>query len=157
MANTLLLLSTVTHSPQAIERAIAEVKAAGGKLILLFVVDEELPNSILDRLEGNAFVGEQSGQEVYSALMNEYLRQGKQQLHEIKEQAEQQGLTVETLLKVGDLVGVCIGVIREREIAKAVLTRKRRSHLSRFLFGSPIKKIQDSVDCEFIIVEPDSN
>lgn len=156
MANTLLMLTTATHSPEAIEKAFDKAKEIQGRLIILFVADQELPNSILDRLEGNAFVGEQAGREVYDALMNEYKRQGEQQLSEVKVRAEEEGIETETILKVGDIADECVQIIQSRDIAVAVLTRRRRSHLSRFIFGSPIKKIQDNVNCEFIIVDPET-
>jgi len=157
MANTLLVLSTATHSPAAIDHALEKAKKLQGKLLILFIADQELPKSIFERLEGTGFIGEKQGQVVHQALMDEYKRQGEQQLKDIKARADKEGVEAETILKVGDIADECIRVIREQNVAVAVLTRKRRSHLSRFIFGSPIKKIQDNVNCEFEIIDQETN
>jgi nucleotide-binding universal stress UspA family protein len=156
MSNTLLLLSTATPLQTGVERAIEEAKKIGGRLIILFVADVALPNSVLERLEGADFVGGKPGQEVYEALMNEYQRQGEQLLAKAQTTVESAGVPVETIFKVGSIADECIATIKNQEIDVAVLTRKKRSHLSRFIFGSPIKQIQDSVTCHFIIVEDEN-
>lgn len=155
MGNTLLVLSTIAHSSRAIDVALQKAKQAGGKLIVLFVSDVELPASIFDRLEGTTMVGEKPGQEVQDALVNEYRRQGEHQLADIKRRASEQGIETETIFKVGTFADECINTIREKKVAVAVLTRTRRSQLSRFIFGSPIKKIQDNVDCQFEVIDLD--
>ncbi len=100
-------------------------------------------------------VGEGPGQAVQEALIEEYKRQGKQQLEAIKQRAAAQGTETETIFKMGCFADECIGTIRDHQIDTAVLTRTRRSQLSRFIFGSPIKKIQDNVECNFEIVDLD--
>jgi len=153
MKNTLLVLSTAAQAPKAIDIALARAKELGGKLIALFVVDVQLPASIFERLEGTVSVGEIPGQNVQDALMNEYKRQGEQQLAAVTERARAKGIEIESLLKVGVFADECIRVIRENEVEVAVISRQPRSHLSRFIFGSPIKKIQDNVKCRFEIVD----
>lgn len=155
MKNTLLVLSTAAQSPKAIEMALATAKELGGKLIALFVVDVELPSSIFERLEGTVSVGELPGQNVQEALMQEYKRQGEQQLAEVKRRADEQGIQTELIIKEGIFADECIKVIRDQDIEVTVATRQRKSHLSRFIFGSPIKKIQDNVNCQFKIVDID--
>ena len=153
--NTLLVLSTAAQSPKAIDTALNRAAEKGGKLIVLFVADIELTASIFDRLEGTTMVGEGPGQAVQEALIEEYKRQGKQQLEAIKQRAAAQGTETETIFKMGGFADECIGTIRDHQIDTAVLTRTRRSQLSRFIFGSPIKKIQDNVECNFEIVDLD--
>ncbi len=155
MKNTLLVLSTAAQSPKAIDVAFERVRTQGGKLIILFIVDQAMTTSIFDRLEGNMAMGDQPGQEVQEALVREYQRQGEQQLSEIVARAEQAGMATETVFKAGDFAEQCIQIIREYDIAAAVVTRSRRSQLSRFIFGSPIKRIQDNVSCDFEIVDLD--
>jgi nucleotide-binding universal stress UspA family protein len=155
MKNILLVLSTAAQSPKAIDVALRKAIELSGKLIVLFVSDANLPSSIFERLEGSTLVGERPGQAVQEALMEEYKRQGEQQLEEIKRRAADQGTETEVILKVGVFADECIAAIREKCIEVAVLTRTRRSQLSRFIFGSPIKNIQDCVECQFEIVDLD--
>lgn len=155
MENTLLVLSTAAHSHEAMDVAIEKAKELQGKLLVLFVVDVQLPSSIFERLEGTTVIGARPGQEVQEALRNEYKRQGEQQLDEVERRAAKQGVGTEKILKEGTFADECIQVIRENNVAVAVLTRKKKSHLSRFIFGSPIKKIQDNVSCQFEIVDWD--
>ena len=155
MGNTLLVLSTAAQSPKAINVALAKAKEQGGELIVLFVADVAITHSIFERLEGTTSVGEGPGQAVQEALVEEYKRQGEQQLATIRARAAEQGIKTETIFKMGDFADDCIAAIRERDVGVAVLTRTRRSQLSRFIFGSPIKKIQDNVSCQFEIVDLD--
>ena len=155
MNNTLLVLSTAAQSPKAIDVALDKAQKNGGQLIILFIADAAMTGSIFERLEGTMSMGEKPGHEVHEALVKEYQRQGEQQLAAITERAEAQGIVVETIFKVGDFADECIKAIREHEVTVAVLTRTRRSQLSRFIFGSPLKKIQDNVSCQFEIVDLD--
>lgn len=155
MKNILLVLSTTSHSPRAVDVALAKTEEQEGKLITLFVVDVELPASIFERLEGTGIVGERPGQAVQDALMEEYKRQGTLQLAEVSRRAAERGIEVEEVIKIGVFADECIKAIKGNDISVAVLTRQHKSHLSRFIFGSPIKQIQDSVDCQFEIVDLD--
>ncbi len=155
MKNTLLVLSTAAQSPKATDVALNIAKEQGGTLIVLFVADVDMTATIFDRLEGTTMIGESQGQAVQCALLEEYKRQGEQQLAMIKKRAEEQGIPTETIFKMGGFADECIAAIRGNEIETTVLTRTRRSQLSRFIFGSPIKKIQDNVDCQFEIVDLD--
>lgn len=155
MGNTLLLLSTAAHAPAAVDVALKKAKESKGILVVLFVSDAEMPKTVFDRLEGTGFVSEKSGNNVYRALVDEYKRQGEQQLEHVKHLATKQGIETKTLFCVGDIADECIKVIRAQNIDVAVVTRWRKSQLSRFIFGSPIKKIQDNVSCHFEIVDQD--
>jgi len=72
MENILLVLSTTSHSPRAVDVALAKAEEKKGKLIALFVADVKLPESIFERLEGTGIVGERPGQAVQDELMEEY-------------------------------------------------------------------------------------
>ena len=127
----------------------------GGKLIVLYVVDAELPASIFERLEGSGMVGEAPGQIVQQALLDEYARQGELQVAAVTKRAEELKIDTESIIKTGVFADECIRIIRERKVECVVVTRHRKSHLSRFIFGSPIKKIQDNVSSHFEIVDLD--
>lgn len=155
MKTTLLVLSSAAHSPKATDVALEHAKKCGGTLIILYVVDTKLPASIFERLEGTALIGEAPGQSVQKALMEEYARQGELQVTAVAKRAAELGIETESMIKIGAFADECIGIIRERHVECVVITRQRNSHLSRFIFGSPIKKIQDNVTSHFEIVDLD--
>lgn len=155
MKTTLLVLSSTAQSPKAIDIALERSKKCGDKLIVLYVVDTELPTSIFERLEGTALIGEAPGHNVQQALLEEYARQGKLQVDAVMKRAKELGIKAEAIIKTGIFAEECIGIIRERKVECVVITRQRNSHLSRFIFGSPIKKIQDNVTSHFEIVDLD--
>lgn len=155
MKTTLLVLSSAAQSPKATDIALEHVKKCGGKLIILYVVDTKLPASIFERLEGTGLVGEAPGQSVQKALMEEYARQGELQVAAVAKRAAELEIESESIIKTGVFADECIRIIRERNVECVVITRQRNSHLSRFIFGSPIKKIQDNVSSHFEIVDLD--
>ena len=68
MENILLVLSTTRQSPKTIDLAIEKVKKENSSLTALFVLDSEMPESILEKLTDSGFTGEKPSQELRDSI-----------------------------------------------------------------------------------------
>lgn len=153
MKNTLLVLSTTRQSPKTIDLAIEKVKKEGSSLTALFVLDSEMPGSILEKLTDAGFTGEKPSQELHDSILTDYRERGKKKLDEIEELAKQMDIPFAAIIREGDFTSECLAEIKYRRSDIVIITRKKRSSLSRFIFGSPIEQIRDESECEMIIIE----
>jgi nucleotide-binding universal stress UspA family protein len=138
----LLALSTSRQSQRTIEYAFNCVQKESASLIALFVVDPDLPELIFSKLTDIGFLGEKPGEEVMKALLKEYRLRGEEKLKEIKNLANKKGIECATILKIGNFAEECLKLINEQNPFLIVLTRAKRSNISRFLFGSAVNEIK---------------
>ncbi len=153
MKNILLVLSTTRQSPKTIDLAVERAKKEGARLIVLFILDSGMPDSIFEKLTDIGFTGEKPSQQLYDSILLEYRERGKRKLMEIEEAVSGTGVPVECLIREGDFASCCLDVIREKGADLVILTRKKRSTLSRFIFGSAIEDVEREAGCELVIVD----
>ncbi len=153
MKNILLVLSTTRQSPKTIELALEKVKEKGSSLSALFVLDSEMPGSILEKLTDAGFTGEKPSQDLHDSILTDYRERGKKKLDEIEKLAKEMDVPFTAIIREGDFTSECLAEIKDRKSDIVITTRKKRSSLSRFIFGSPIEQIRDQSECEMIIVE----
>ena len=153
MENILLVLSTTRQSPKTIDLAIEKVKKEKSSLTALFVLDSEMPGSILEKLTDSGFTGEKPSQELHDSILTEYRERGRKKLEEIEDLAKRMDVPFSAVIREGDFTSECLSEIKDRRSDIVIITRKKRSSLSRFIFGSPIEQIRDAAECEMIIVE----
>ncbi|MDT8317240.1 MAG: universal stress protein [bacterium] len=153
MKNILLVLSTTRQSPKTIELALEKVKTEESSLSALFVLDSKMPGSILEKLTDSGFTGEKPSQELHDSILSEYRERGKKKLEEVEKLAKEMNIPFTAIIREGDFTSECLAEIKVRNTDTVITTRKKRSTLSRFIFGSPIEQIRDESKCEMIIVE----
>ena len=153
MENILLVLSTTRQSPKTVELAIEKVKKEKSSLTALFILDSEMPGSILEKLTDSGFTGEKPSQELHDSILTEYRERGRKKLEEIENLANRMDVPFSAVIREGDFTSLCLAEIKDRRSDIVIITRKKRSSLSRFIFGSPIEQIRDAAECEMIIVE----
>ena len=153
MENILLVLSTTRQSPKTVELAIEKVKKEKSSLTALFILDSEMPGSILEKLTDSGFTGEKPSQELHDSILTEYRERGRKKLEEIENLANRMDVPFSAVIREGDFTSLCLAEIKDRRSDIVIITRKKRSSLSRFIFGSPIEQIGDAAECEMIIVE----
>ena len=153
MKNILLVLSTTRQSPKTIELALEKGKEEGNSLTALFVLDSEMAGSVLEKLTDEGFTGEKPSQELHDSILTEYRERGKKKLEEIGKLAKEMDVPFTAIMREGDFTSECLAEIKERRSDMVITTRKKRSSLSRFIFGSPIEQIRDESECEMLIVE----
>jgi nucleotide-binding universal stress UspA family protein len=148
----LLAISTTRESPKTIDRAMKEAKSGGGELVVLFVVDHGIPDSIGHLLITTGYLGEKPSRRLADAILDEYRERGQNRLATIFETAIGQAIECETMLREGDFAEQTLAVIQEKGVEKVIVTRAKRSGLSRFLFGSGVNRLRKESPCPVEIV-----
>jgi len=53
----------------------------------------------------------------------------------------------------GEFVEVALKVIQKEAADLIIVTRRRRSNLSRFIFGSAVAELKSKTDCPIMIID----
>jgi nucleotide-binding universal stress UspA family protein len=148
-----LALSTTRQSPKTIDFALKEAQKEESRLLLLFIVDPDLPHLILDKMMDVGFMGDKPSTQVYDSILKEYRERGERIISDISQRADSVGIECEADMVEGEFVAECLKVIKRENPKKVILTRAQRSNLSRFLFGSAVNKLKEKSPSPIIIVK----
>ena len=148
MDKILLILSTTRKSDKCVKEAVDIASKENAKLIILFVVDNEVPQKIFDSLTEEGWIGGKTTENLYNAVLDEYSVQGKEKILEIEEAAKSKGVDYKSIIKRGTFLDVALSVAEEEQVSLILVTRRKRSRLSRYFFGSAVAELKEKVTCE---------
>ena len=153
MDKILLILSTTRKSDKCVKEAVDIVSKENAKLIILFVVDNEVPQKIFDSLTEEGWIGGKTTENLYNAVLDEYSVQGKEKILEIEAAAKSKGVDYKSIIKRGTFLDVALSVTEEEQVSLILVTRRKRSRLSRYFFGSAVAELKEKVSCETKIID----
>ena len=152
MANV-LLLTPPNREPQAAARdAIAAARSQAGRLVVAVVLDPEVVERLSTRLEEVGLMGERVSDTVRDTLLREYRARAETLAQEIAEQAHREGVLTESVIAEGDPSETCSRLVRQHDVALAILVAERRSWLTRLLSGSAAR-VPELPGCEVRVME----
>jgi nucleotide-binding universal stress UspA family protein len=149
----LLLLSTTRKSPKSINTALEIAGREKAELLILFILDYELSQNIIQQLTQEGWIGGKATEDLHTAIMKEYFAQGKLKIADIEKQAKDKGISCRSIYTWGKFVEVALNVINKEKVDLIIVTRRKRSNLSRFIFGSPVAQLKEQVKCEIKIID----
>jgi len=153
MDKILLILSTTRKSDKCIKEAVDIASKENAKLIILFVVDNEVPQKIFDSLTEEGWIGGKTTENLYNAVLDEYSVHGKEKILEIEAAAKSKGVDYKSVIKRGTFLDVALSVVEEEQVSLILVTRRKRSRLSRYFFGSAVAELKEKVSCETKIID----
>ena len=153
MDKILLILSTTRKSDRCIKEAVEIASKKNARLIILFVVDYEVPQKIFDSLTEEGWIGGKTTENLFNAVLDEYSVQGKEKILEIEEAAENRGVDYKSVIKRGTFLDVALSIAEKEQVGLIIVTRRKRSRLSRFFFGSAVAELKEKVTCEIKIID----
>ena len=153
MDKILLILSTTRKSEKCINEAVDIASKENAELITLFVVDYDVPQKILDSLTEEGWIGGKTTENLFNAVLDEYSIQGKDKISEIEEVAKKKGVNYKSIIKRGTFLEASLSVAEEEKVGLVLVTRRKRSGLSRFFFGSAVAELKEKVTCKVKIID----
>jgi nucleotide-binding universal stress UspA family protein len=153
MDKILLILSTTRKSNKCVKEAVDIAGKENAKLIILFVVDYEVPQKILDKLTEEGWIGGKPTENLFNAVLDEYSLQGKDKISEIETMAKSRGVRYKSIVRKGKFVDEALAVVEAEKVNLIMVTRRKRSGLSRFIFGSAVAELKEKVNCEVRIMD----
>lgn len=149
----LLLISTTCKSDKTEKTALDIAKRDQAELSVLFILDDDLSEHIVDQMTQEGWFGGRTTEELHSFILKEYFTHGNRRIQEIEDLAKEQNIPVHSTSARGDFVDVALGVIQQEKPDLIIATRCRRSHLSTFIFGSPAAKLQKKANTKIMIID----
>lgn len=153
MPKILLLLSFLRRSPQCIELALQIAAERRSELVVLFVLDEEVIRAVTKKLTEDGWLGGKPSEQFVEAWRREYHDQAQHKIQEVEEAALATGITVRSFLRQGNLVQEALALLEQEKIDLVIVTRRKRSRLSRLLFGSAVADLLQQAPCPVKVID----
>ncbi|RMF62162.1 MAG: universal stress protein [Calditrichaeota bacterium] len=153
MKKILLILSFLRSSRKTIDEAIQLAKEKKAELLVFFVLDIEYADRIVDKLTDEGWISGKPTEQLYNSLLKEYKIQAENIVAEIEARAAQLNIPVRSVIRRGTVLDETLRITDLEEPDLIVVTRRKRSGLSRLIFGSLVKTLQKHVDCEVKIID----
>ena len=151
----LLILSFLRNTPKSVDEAIALAKELNAELVAFFILDIEFAEKIVHKLTDEGWIGGQPSEQLYRSLLREYKLQSQERLSEIEKRAMKENVPVRTLVRSGNLLQETLKLNAEEKPDMIVISRRRRSKLSRLILGSLVSALKEKVSCDVRIIEAD--
>lgn len=155
MKKILLILSFLRRSSKTIDAAIQLAKEKNAELIIFFVLDIEYANNIARKLTVEGWIGEKPSEQLYISLLKEYKSQAEQLIAEIERRAKREKIATRSIIKSGAVLPETLRVASLEDPELIVITRRKRSSLSRLILGSAVKDLKKQAPCEVKIIDAD--
>ncbi|MFQ5707636.1 MAG: universal stress protein [bacterium] len=153
MKKILLILSFLRSSPKTIATAIGLAKKMKAELLVFFVLDIEYAEKIVHKLTDEGWIGGKPSDQLYDSLLKEYKLQAEETTLEIEKMAKEQHVPVRSIIRSGSLATQSLRLAHLEKPDLILITRRKRSNLSRLIFGSAVKTIQEQAPCDVKIID----
>ncbi len=153
MKKILLLVSFLRSSSKTIEDAMLLAKFEKAELILFFVLDMEYADNIANTLTSEGWIGAKPSEQLYRSLLKEYKIQAQDKIDHIQKTAQELNIPVKSVIKSGSVLEETLKITAEEKPDLIVITRRKRSKLSRLIFGSMVGALKKQVSCPVKIID----
>ncbi len=148
-----MLVSFLRSSSKTIEDAMLLAKFENAELVLFFVLDMKYADNIANTLTSEGWIGSKPSEQLYLSLLKEYKMQAEAKIGWIQETAQQLDIPVRSVIRSGSVLEETLKMTEEEKPDLIVITRRKRSKLSRFIFGSMVSALIKQVDCPVKIID----
>ena len=104
-------------------------------------------------LTDEGWIGGKPSEQLYMSLLREYKLQSEARTSEIEEQAKKEYVKVRSIIKSGAILEQTLKIVTLEDPDLIVISRRKRSSLSRLIFGSLANALQKRVRCEVRIID----
>jgi hypothetical protein len=120
----------------------------GGELVICFIIDEKVSQTVSSVLTYIGFMGEKMGEDLRKTLLLEYEARAKAKLAEAESLARAKNVKLRTLLVEGDVVRETVK-LSEKEGVELLLINPppEKSDIYRTFFGDALTEIAKKVKC----------
>jgi len=153
MKKILLIISFLRSSKKTISEAIELAKKEDAELIVFFVLDMEYADKIVTKLTDEGWIGGKPSEQLYLSLLREYKLQAETKISDIEKSAQEHGVPVRAIIRSGAILHETLRLASLEDPDLIVVTRRKRSNLSRLIFGSMVKSLGKQVKCKVQIID----
>ena len=99
------------------------------------------------------WIGKKPTENLFNAVLDEYSAQGKKKISEIEKMAKDKGVDYKSIVNKGKLVDETLTVAEAEKVDLIMVARRKRSGLSRFIFGSAVAELKEKAKCKVKIID----
>ncbi len=153
MKKLILALSNISFSSSSVSYALDKVEKEGCELIVVFVLDEEIPESVSSLLMYIGFMGLKPTNDLKTTLLEEYKKRGYSELKRVEELSKEKNIQMKKLLREGRFVDEILKVQEEEKAELIVTSRPKGSLLPKVLSSYNLEELKRKLDDKLIIIE----
>lgn len=153
MNKILLIISFLRASDKTVDEAIHLAQEKQAELVVSFVIDVEYAEKIAHRLTTDGWIGMKPSEHLLRSILQEYKSQAETKIAEIEQRAKTAGVGVRSIIRRGAVLDETLKIANKEKPTIIVITRRKRSNLSRLIFGSLAKALQKQANCEVRIID----
>lgn len=153
MKKLMLVLSNISFSASSVNYAIERAEKEEFELVAVFVLDEEIPESVSSLLMYIGFLGPKPTDDLKATLLSEYKKRAASELEHVEKLAGEKKLPMKKVLRKGKFVDEVLKV-QEEEKADLVVTSKSRSPmLSQILSSYNLDELKNRLNEKLVVIE----
>ncbi len=151
MKEILLVLSSPGTSDKAIKYAVERVRKDKTRLIALYVLETDLAQEVSENFSDIGFIGDRPSTLLSESIMKEYRQRGYEELGRVQIKAMEEGVDFEPIMEQGDFAEKVLELIRRLDVKLAILVKKEKKFLFKYLSRSPADEVKEKAACEVVI------
>ncbi len=149
----MLVLSNISFSSAAVEYAIKKCEEEGYELTTIFVLDEEIPESVSSLLMYIGFLGSKPTQDLKTTILEEYKKRAYSELERVEQLAGEKGLSMNKILREGRFVDEILSVQAEEHAVLIIASKPTAPLLAQVLTAYNIEELKERLGDTLIIIE----
>jgi nucleotide-binding universal stress UspA family protein len=153
MKKLMLVLSNISFSSASVEFALKKSEEEGYELITIFVLDEEIPESVSSLLMYIGFLGPKPTSDLKSTILEEYKKRAYSELAKVEQLAKEKGLPMKKILREGRFIDEILAVQQEERAEMIVTSKPRAPLLSQILTSHNISELKAIFGDKLMIIE----
>jgi nucleotide-binding universal stress UspA family protein len=153
MKKLMLVLSNISFSSASVEFATEKTEKEGYELITVFVLDEEIPESVSSLLMYIGFLGPKPTSDLKTTILEEYKKRALSELERVEQLAGEKGITMKKVLREGRFVDEILAVQAEEQAALIVASKPRAPLISQILTSHNIGELREKLGDALVIIE----
>lgn len=148
MKKLLMVLSGAGSLPKASKFALEYAgKEKGSEVVLLYVVDDQVPAAVSSWLIYVGFMGDKPSEDYRHTILKEFRQRAQEDLDEVKGKLESAGVACRTRLEEGSLLDTVRRIAAEEQADLLALALPGKSEVGAALYHEAAKDLRKNSPC----------
>ncbi len=149
----MLVLSNISFSSSSVTYAFEKAEKENYELIVVFVLDEEIPDSVSSLLMYIGFLGPKPTEELKTTLLEEYKKRAQSELERVEKLGNEKNIQMKKVLKKGRFVKEIIEVCEKEKPDFVITSRPREPMLSQVLSSYNLEELKKKLGAKLIVID----
>ncbi|TES94000.1 MAG: hypothetical protein E3J87_01125 [Candidatus Cloacimonadota bacterium] len=153
MKKIMLVLSNISFSTASVSSAITKAEKEGYEIIITFVLDEEIPESVSSLLMYIGFLGPKPTNDLRITILEEYKKRAYSELERVEKLVKEKKIPMKKILREGRFVDEVIKVQEEENVDFVITSRPQSPLFSQILSSYNVEELKKNLGKKLIIID----